>query len=85
MRRVAQPMSVGVMGVFIYAVLSSGLPGHSGMDLLFWYALVVTPLVNICALTWQQPRGWLGLWFLRKQFEEERRIEQLRKGGDTAK
>jgi hypothetical protein len=85
MRRVAQLMNIGVIGLFIYAVVTHGFPVDFWMDLILLYVLLVMPLVNTWALTWQQPRGWLGLWLQRKRLEEERRIERLQKEGDTPK
>ena len=64
-----------------WLVVTQGFPSRE--YLLFWLIIIGCPVVNLIALLvgGKESKHFLGLYFKRRRLEEQKRIEELEKGG----
>lgn len=54
-------------------------PSEEGLLFLWFWLLIVTPIVSIISLITLRSDSWLSLYFERKALEEKQRITELDK------
>ncbi|VUZ85106.1 hypothetical protein MELA_01482 [Candidatus Methylomirabilis lanthanidiphila] len=76
MRNLAILLNIALIGLFLYFLVTKGLP-KEGSESLIALLLFAAPTSTLWALLIDKDENWLSLYLRRKALEERKKIQSL--------